>query len=216
MPQFKINPKVVDIYWGDSVSTWSKVKKAGILGIIHKASQGTHMVDKKYESRMEGAKKAGLLWGAYHFANDEDPKAQVKSFLAAAKVTAADKETLVCLDWEPNKNHTMTSADARIFLKEVEQILGRKAVLYSGNRAKEALGDKEDEFFGSHRLWLCQYGPKWRTQASWEKPWLWQFTGDGMGPSPHWIDGITCPGNSGIDINSYDGTDEQLVKEWAS
>ena len=41
-----------------------------------------------------------------------------------------------------------------------------------------------------------------------------QYTGDGVGPLPHYIDGITCSGNSGIDLNVYNGTFDQLKKEW--
>ena len=38
-----------------------------IIGIIHKATQGSGFSDPVYVQRREAAKNAGLLWGAYHF-----------------------------------------------------------------------------------------------------------------------------------------------------
>jgi len=167
------------------------------------------MVDKSYALRRQKALDAGLLWGAYHFADGSDPKEQFDHFLETAE---PDENTLMCLDWEPYKS-VMSLKSARTFLEYGADKLGRKLVLYSGNQAKEQLGKKKDEFFGSHRLWLCQYGPKPVCQASWDKPWLWQFTDGKLGPVPHKIDGID---GSGIDINSFDGTVEELKTSWAS
>ena len=39
----------------------------GIVGVIHKATQGTTYVDETYASRRVEALACGLLWGAYHF-----------------------------------------------------------------------------------------------------------------------------------------------------
>jgi hypothetical protein len=35
-----MQPLVIDIYHGDNVSSFTQVKDAGIVGVIHKASQG--------------------------------------------------------------------------------------------------------------------------------------------------------------------------------
>lgn len=207
-----INLMVVDLYHGDAVTSFAAAAKSGIRGIIHKATQGTTIVDSAYAPRRKSATDAGLLWGAYHFATDADVDAQVRHFLRVARPDAA---TLVALDFEPYSNHTMRLSQARRFLVMIEQKLGRKAVLYSGNLIKEQLGSKVDTFFGSHRLWLAQYGPVPRVQRSWKKPWLWQYSGDGIGPGPHKVPGI--PGANGhLDLDSYDGTPEQLAMEWAS
>lgn len=205
-----INPKVIDLSHHNVVDDLTKVKSAGILGIIHKATQGIKIIDREYENRRAMAQDAKLLWGAYHFGVSGNPIAQAKFFLSVAKPAS---DTLVALDWEPYKNTSMSRAEAITFLKEIEQTLGRKAVLYSGVTAKEQLAQKNDSFFGSHRLWLCQYGSKPVIQRSWKTYWLWQFTGDGVGPEPHSIPGIKT---QGIDINSFNGTDIELIQQWAS
>jgi len=208
----RINLMVVDLYHGDVVTSFADAAKSGIRGIIHKATQGTRIADSAYEARRRNATDAGLLWGAYHFATDADVDAQVAHFLGVAR---PDSATLVALDFEPYSNHTMRLAQTRQFLVMVKQKLGRRAVLYSGNLIKELLGSKVDNFFGAHRLWLAQYGPVPKVQRSWKKPWLWQYSGDGIGPGPHTVPGI--PGANGqLDLNSYNGMPEQLATEWAS
>lgn len=48
---------------------WGKVKAAGIVGVIVKATQGVGFVNGFYHGDIAGAKAAGLLTGAYHFAD---------------------------------------------------------------------------------------------------------------------------------------------------
>jgi len=62
-----INPFVVDLSHHNDVTDFSKVKAAGIVGVIHKSTEGTGFADKMYAVRRGHAIDAGLLWGAYHF-----------------------------------------------------------------------------------------------------------------------------------------------------
>lgn len=202
-------PMVADIYHGDEVSDLKATASAGIKAIIHKATQGASIVDKAYDDRRKAARQHGLLWGAYHFANDENVEAQVENFL---KIAAPDDNTLLALDFEPNRNNTMSLEQAREFMQLVFEKTGRRPVLYSGNLIKEELGRTIDPFFAQHRLWLCQYGPTAKLPPTWKKYWLWQYTGDGIGPLPHGIAGL----RGEIDLNLYDGTPEQLAAEWVA
>jgi lysozyme len=208
-------PLVIDIYNGDQVIDLAATKASGIIGVIHKASEGVAFRDRLYDARRKATSDLGLQWGAYHFlhgsATDTDPKAEADHFLSIAE---PDDATLVALDWEDVPHHGAASADsARAFLERIEERLNRKAVVYSGNVAKEELRGP-DEYFGSHRLWLCQYGPAWRVQQSWKTPWLWQNNGDSYGPGPHRIPGIAglCDNNTVV----APMTVEQLLAEWAT
>jgi GH25 family lysozyme M1 (1,4-beta-N-acetylmuramidase) len=104
------------------------------------------------------------------------------------------------------------SNNAKEFLLRVEHAVGRKAVLYSGSLIKEQLNDRIDSYLAEHRLWLAQYGPRPVTPRNWQSAWLWQFTGDGVGPKPHSIPGIV---DTGIDINHFDGDAVKLASEWS-
>lgn len=209
----QINPKVIDLSHWDPADDYGEVKAAGIVGVIYKATEGQGYTDDTYVQQQKAAKAVGLKWGSYHFADGSDWLGQVENFMGFA---CPDPDELFCLDWEdnPGGQGKMSASDASLWISEVEKRLKRpgQCVIYSGNTAKEDLGDDVNEFFGSRRLWLCQYGssPSW--QKSWSKPWLWQFTDGTYGPSPHTIAGVGAP----CDVNSWDGSDEALIKEWAS
>jgi len=149
---------------------------------------------------------AGLLWGAYHFLRPVSIPAQVDFFL---KIAAPDGTTLLALDHEDERVRLI---NAKEFLLRVEHAVGRKAVLYSGFLIKEQLDDRIDGLLAAHRLWPAQYGPRPVTPRNWPSAWLWQFTGDGVGPKPHSIPVIV---DTGIDINHFDGDAVKLAAEWS-
>jgi lysozyme len=203
-------PIVIDIYHGDNVIDFAAVKASGIVGVIHKATQGTGIVDTSYATRRKLALAAGLKWGAYHFMSLEDGAVQAEHFLSVAD---ADAETLIALDWENVGSAEPSALHARAFLEAMQDKLGRRAKIYSGNVAKEQISGKDD-FFGAHDLWLCQYGPAWKVQASWKRPWLWQNNGDSYGPGPHRVPGISglCDNNCLVDPMTQD----DLLRSWAA
>ena len=197
-----MKPNGIDIYHGNKVTDFAALKAAGILFVIHKCTQGVGYADPLYATRRKAATDAGLLWGAYCFNSGEPIKAQLNEFFSHAE---PDENTLMALDFEDNPKSQMTIAQAKDFLGQGETRLGRKFKLYSGNRAKDLLGNRVDTFLGSHKLWLPQYGPVAKVQKSWSAPWLWQFSQTGR-----------LPGTDGaLDFNFYAGTPEQLTAEWA-
>lgn len=205
-----INPLVVDLSHWDPAEDYAAVQNAGIVGVIYKATEGSSYTDPTYVAQQQAAKLIGLKWGAYHFATAAPLSSQIDNFLQYA---SPDPDELFCLDWEDYGDNTMSLSSVKTWIKEVENDLHRpgECVLYSGNTAKEALGNSTDDFLGERRLWLCQYGstPTW--QRSWKRYWLWQYTDGVYGPEPHEIDGI-----GSCDINSYDDDADRLVAEWAS
>lgn len=206
----KINPLVVDLSHWDPAEDYARVKADGIVGVIYKATEGQDYGDATYVQQREAAKKAGLKWGAYHFADGSSIAGQIDNFLRFA---TPGPDELFCLDWEDNGGDCMSLDDVKVWIASVEQALDRpnQCVLYGGNTIKEALGSVVDTFLGKRRLWLCQYGTQPEVPKSWGKYWLWQFTDGSVGPAPHTVDGIGA-----CDINSFDGTAGQLVAEWAT
>lgn len=194
---------VVDISHHNTVNDFAALKAAGVLGVIHKCTQGANYVDPMYTTRRKLALDAGLLWGAYTFNTGEPIVLQVKNFIAHAE---PDVQTLMCLDFEDNPASQMSLAQCRQFLTSFNTALGRKAVLYSGNRIKDLLGVQIDHWLGSHRLWVPQYGPAAKTQGSWAGNWwLWQYAENGR-----------LSGTDGaIDLNYYPKTPDKLTAEWA-
>ena len=206
-------PNVVDISHGDAVTSFTQARVAGVIGVIHKATTGQSGFDPLYGARRADAAQAGLLWGAYHWGTAAPADLQVKNFLAVAQ---PDADTLVALDFEADPGNQMTLAGARAFLQGIEDALGRRAVLYSANTIKEALGSTKDTYFGGHRLWLAQYSKTPKVQASWDSYWLWQYT-DGTDRSPKVkVPGIPGDSNGNLDCDLFMGSEEQLRAQWAS
>jgi lysozyme len=206
-----INLMVVDLSHYDTGVDYVKLAAAGIVGVIYKSTQGTGYVDSTYGAAKKKALAAGLCWGSYHFGDSSDARKQADNYV---KNTKPDPTELICLDWEPNGNSTMSLAQAQEFTELVEGALDRPQdmVLYSGNQAKESLGSRVSNFWGARRLWLAQYSTTPTVQASWKTYWLWQYSGDGQGPQPHTVSGCNGP----VDCNSYNGPASQLVAEWAN
>lgn len=205
-----IRPNVLDISHHQTLDSdaFKKMYAAGIRGVIHKASEGTRFVDKQYARRRDAAMKAGLLWGAYHFANSSSPAAQVAHFLRIAK---PDEHTLLALDWENSGRRTMSVANARKFLELLMEKTGRtpkEIKIYGGNVLKERIKSAADiAFFGQFDLWLCHYTTASRVKLpkAWQTCWLWQYSEKGRLP------GISRGGS--VDLNIFRGDD--LAAAWA-
>ena len=199
---------VVDISHHNGNIDLTKAHAAGIVGVIHKATQGTTMTDNMYQQNRQKAQAAGLLWGAYHFASAGDGAAQADFFLSKAN---PDDKTLVVLDFEPNGNSTMTLAQAKAFVTRIQQITGKFPGFYSGSLIKQQLGGKPaDPLLSQCFLWLAQYGPApTNIPATWPTWTMWQYTDGNMGPQPHSVDGI---GN--CDRDQFNGSLEALQQLW--
>jgi hypothetical protein len=118
-------PLVIDIYYGDPVQDFAATRAFGIVGVIHKASEGTGFTDKLYAARRKLATGVGMKWGAYHFFHGQQPKLEADHFLSVAQ---PDADTLLALDWENVGDGAPSAAAARVFLERIEEKLGRKAV----------------------------------------------------------------------------------------
>ena len=207
----EFNPVIVDLSHFDDVQDWNAVKQFGILAVINKATEGLGMIDKTCSIRRKPAVNHGLLYGAYHFLRPGDPTAQADHFLEVVNSLDDPEDLLLALDHEDPK---VPLANAKQFLARVQERAGRRAVLYSGFLIKQQLVNDHDAFLAQHRLWLSHYSSNPVCPLNWEKPWIIQFTGDGVGPGPHQVPGIVIEG--GIDLNHYGGSAEQLKAEWAN
>jgi lysozyme len=208
-----INPRFVDLSHYDDLQDIGKVKAAGYLGIVNKVTEGPGMVDRTFAIRRPVVLGAGLKYGAYHFLRPGNLSAQAQHFLSQIGDPTG---LLLAADWEVPG---VSVADLKIFLQTVHDKIGRWPVVYSyASMLMEQLGSRHpDPLLAQCRLWIAAYNshPYWPEQI-WPKPWGWQFTGDGNGPGPKQIPGIVLPGSRGIDINSFDGSDDELTASWAA
>jgi len=76
---------VIDLSHYNPVTSFQQVQQSGIVGVIHKATEGTNWNDPTYAGRQPQALAAGLWWGAYHFGVNEDGATQAQYFLSIVK-----------------------------------------------------------------------------------------------------------------------------------
>ena len=199
---------VVDLSHFNSVSSFETVKAAGIVGVIHKATQGTTMLDPKYHARKPEALAAGLWWGAYHFGvGNEDGAAQAKFFLSAV---APGPHDLLVLDLEVNPSgKSMSLAEAEDFVKYVEAATGRWPIVYGGSYITEIVGRNTETALSFCPFWLAEYGPTRHLPPIWTTWTMWQYTDGQVGPQPHSVAGI---GN--CDRDMFNGDMDGLAQLW--
>jgi Lyzozyme M1 (1,4-beta-N-acetylmuramidase) len=89
--------------------------REGVAGVIHEATFPRLERDARYSERQRAALEAGLLWGAYHFADATNPIRQADHFLDAVDsarppIRPDDPEkrragVLLVLDFEKNGHY---------------------------------------------------------------------------------------------------------------
>jgi lysozyme len=193
---------VVDLSHFNTVTSFAEIKSAGIVGIIHKATQATNWSDSTYAARKQQALAAGLWWGAYHFGTNADGAEQAQYFLSKVNPGPTD---LLALDFEENPQSQMTIAQAEQFVTEVFNQTGRYPGFYSDALAGKMLGNNKNEILANCWFWRAQYGtsapivpPTWSTWT------MWQYTESGP------VSGISAP----CDRDTFNGTLDQLSQLW--
>jgi GH25 family lysozyme M1 (1,4-beta-N-acetylmuramidase) len=174
-------PSVIDLsHWQGDAVDFTAIKGSGIIGAIHKATEGSGVYDAAYDKNRSNAELAGLAWGAYHFLRPGDMVDQAEFFLKYAK---PDDFTLLAADHEDSG---VSLNDLKVFLQVVRRRSGINAVVYSGSVIRQQLGDVRDVILAQHRFWLSYYTteeqpPAW-PKATWPEYWLWQYTNTGKVP----------------------------------
>lgn len=200
---------VIDISHWQDVTDWSAIRNSGVRAIFHKFSQGADYRDPRYAERRFAASGSGLLFGRYHFGTGENVAAQVGNLLEGWM-----EDEALALDWEDildelghlkPPEEQMSPEQAEQFVSFVFAQTGVWPVLYSGNRLKDSMlkGFKPKALLNC-RLWLAQWGTLRVLPAGWDKAFLWQHSSTG-----------TVPGITGlVDLDRYDGTEDELRAEW--
>ena len=195
-------PSCIDISHWQGFPDFTEVRKAGVVAMIHKATEGTSYIDPNRATNINRAMQAGIACCTYHWLSPGNAAEQMAHY--AKTIDPVPGERMV-IDYEEDG---CTLSD----LKEAVQALlddprGLQVTVYSGHLLKEQLGDKYDGYLAETTdLWLAQYTsgePSWPdgTYPTWT---LWQYSETGE------IDGID---DAHVDLNRFNGSDRELV-DW--
>ena len=174
---------------------FDRMRNEGIVGAIHESSYPPFVRDDKYFRRQVDATRAGLLSGAYHFANARDPIRQADFFVdtVASAWRRADpsgrpEQVLMVLDFEKNGHYpggTMNVEQAVKFVERVRQRTGKYPGFYSNeNRIRTVLNSPSvspayQRVLANCWLWVANYTYTPRDMSPWNRWHMWQYTGDG-------------------------------------
>ncbi|WP_026258965.1 glycoside hydrolase family 25 protein [Uliginosibacterium gangwonense] len=191
---------IIDLSHFNASPDFSTLKSNGVVGVIHKATQGGQWTDPTYAARKTAALNAGLYWGAYHFGDGRDVATQVKHFLSVAAGT-----TLLVLDVEENTSGpSMTLTQAEQFVTQVQAATGHWPGLYCGSYLKQILTNVHSTVLINCWLWYADYEktPAPAFPPIWPIWTMWQYTDAG------------CPCNNAFacDRDRFNGSMPSLMK----
>ncbi|HKF48001.1 MAG TPA: glycoside hydrolase family 25 protein [Terracidiphilus sp.] len=204
---------VVDISHFQGSPDFDRVAAAGIVGVIHKATDGITWSDPNFAANRDAINAAGLFFGSYHFGRQEDGAAQAANFLKVASPQPGD---LLVLDFEqpPHAEPAMTTDQARAFVQAVQAATGVFPGLYGSPAFLTAsVGTTPDPVLGNCWLWIAQYKASISSPTvptAWPAWTLWQYTNGVVGSQPMSVDGIAA----GCDRDTFNGTSDQLASFW--
>lgn len=196
----------IDISSWQGVVDFTQVASAGYDFAIIKATEGLTYLNPYFPASWRGAKAAGLIRGAYHYADPNSATAQDSAalFVRVVQAFGLAQGDLLVLDIESGSgNLAQWCGD---FMDTVIAIAAPgtpfQPILYSGTWFMEPHGLTNNARLAQCGLWLAAYQP---TQPSPPPLWpfnaLWQYSDSG-----------TVPGVSGpCDLNWFNGTSEQLL-----
>jgi lysozyme len=191
---------------------WVRVKAAGTRFAFIKATEGGDLVDDRLRENWEGAKKAGVPRGAYHFVYwCRSAADQIKWFKRHIPKDADALPPVLDLEWNGHSRgcpRTLPKLKAlakiRTMLAALEAHTGKKPIIYTDITFHEDVFEGSSEF-DNYPFWLRSVAahPSERYEKrEWE---FWQFTATGK-----------VPGVAGdVDRNAFFGTDKQF-RDWVA
>ncbi len=190
---------------GVDLSKWqgdvdfAQIKAAGKRYVFVKVSQGAGGVDPDYVRNLADARKAGLYVGSYHFyTTDQTAQSQFDNITTHLDLKPGDLPLVVDIEILSKNTLPDLAAELKTFLDLIGKKYGIKPIVYSGeNFANEHL-----KGFADYPLWLAEYtnAQQPKLPLDWQRWTFWQHTQDGR------VAGV----NGAVDLDRFNGSEEQL------
>jgi lysozyme len=195
----------ISAYQGDV--DFAAVRTSGISFVYAKATQGLHEHDEHFAGYHDGARAAGLAFGAYHFLQlNEDGAAQADHFLAATEGRLGT--LLPMVDVEDGGRGGVTDLTALVnciaaFNQRLEEKLDCRVIVYSDMGDWNGFMQGTDSFSG-HPFWVAEYNSDAApTLPAGFNSWaIWQYSSKG-----------SIPGIAGdVDLDQLNGDDLAVIE----
>jgi lysozyme len=205
-PACKLGPTTagIDVSYYQGDIGWTRVRGAGVHFAFIRVSDGATIPDSKFTANWAGAKRAGVLRGAYQFFRPEESPIDQANVLVRALRTHGAGELPPVIDIEVTGGLPLATvvANARVWIEHVRAQLGVEPIVYTnpGMWAYTGAGA-----LGRQTLWLAHYTEQCPTvPAPWSRWTFWQYTDAGR------VDGI----DGAVDLDVFDGPPDELRRRF--
>lgn len=198
----------IDISRWQGEIDWTAVKGAGTRFVFMKATEGGDHIDPSFLRNWEGARRAGVPRGAYHFVYWCRPAHEQAVWFKQHIPNDPDAlPPVLDVEWNghsrtcPRKiERSLALEKIRLMLTELEQLTGKKPVIYTDITFHKDVLEGE---FNDYPYWIRSTAALPETRYE-NRPWaFWQFTTTGR-----------VPGIKGdVDRNAFFG-DEARFAGW--
>ncbi|NLF50920.1 MAG: hypothetical protein GX577_07265 [Leptolinea sp.] len=227
----------IDVSRWQAKVDWSLMKSNGVEFVFIKATQGNYMTDQMMVKHVEGASKAGMIVGLYHWCDPTvDAESQALYFLNAIsglpyKMLSADVEQQWG-DWKEWSNGRVTkilspnviSDNAKKIVETWSKRTKAPAVVYSRASFINSYAKPAQSWLSKYPLWMAHYPYKSSTVRTTWQDFQTNYKPSISGPalpagSSKWTfwqftgDKFILPGcESLLDVNYYNGDLAALKK----
>lgn len=205
-PPWKYPVHGLDVSRFQDVIDWRRVRQAGVEFAFVKATEGGDLLDPRFKENWQGAKKAGIARGAYHFYYFcTAPEVQARWFIRNVPKRGKALPPVLDLEWNPfSPTCTVRPPGAevrrqtRVFMDILERHYGQRPIIYTTLEfyRQTGIGQLNEEFWlrsTARTLDVTYPGQSWS---------FWQYTGTGI-----------VPGVQGdVDINVFAGSKNQWTR----
>jgi GH25 family lysozyme M1 (1,4-beta-N-acetylmuramidase) len=172
---------------------WAQVQATGAQFAYVKATEATSRANPYFAQQYNGARGAGLVRGAYHFAipSNSSGSAQADSFVANGGAWSAGTQTMpgmVDLEYNPYGPQCYGLSQGQMvgwihsFSNEYHARTGRLPVIYTTTDWwKSCTGNSPS--FGADPLWIAKWGATpYPLPNGWSNYTIWQYSDHGVYP----------------------------------
>lgn len=204
-------PKGHDVSSHQKNVDWPSAKAKGARFVYVKATESHTYHNPYFSQQYNGARNAGILRGAYHFAvpNKSSGATQAAYFVRNGGAWNADGWTLppaLDIEYNPYSSHKCYGLSKakmvswiKAFSNEIKRETGRRPVIYTTTHWWNTCTGNSRAFAANHALWLARYdsADAGALPAGWSYWTFWQYDNSG-----------SLPG----DQNLFNGSMTQLKK----
>ena len=186
----------IDVSYYQNDITWKRVRRAGIRYAFIRTSDGLEYPDERFAKNWAGAKRAGLMRGAYqYFRPEQDPTSQADMMIAVLLRDPGELPPVIDVENAGGRSPAELVARMHTWIARVRERLGVEPIVYTGPEFWRDRANNAD--LSAQPLWIAHYTRGCPTVPSPWRAWtFWQHTDNGRVP------GIEGP----VDLDMFAGT----------